>query len=111
MSRPTTKETHLRNFMLFLFDQGIKTNEAMKKITDTYREIIKLNKCNWWFNQFKNGNKDIKVVTRKGRPLKLNDAILESMVTSDSRQTFEELSLKIGCPWSTGPSSSYRKIE
>ncbi|XP_014478527.1 PREDICTED: histone-lysine N-methyltransferase SETMAR-like, partial [Dinoponera quadriceps] len=40
-------------------------------------------------------------VERKGRLQKLDDDILRAMVDSDLGQTIRELSLKIGCPWST----------
>ncbi|GFU44369.1 hypothetical protein NPIL_50681, partial [Nephila pilipes] len=44
---------------------------------------------------------NLKDAVRKGRPQKLDGDILKSRVNSDPRQTIEELSLKIGCPWST----------
>ncbi|CAK9820142.1 Histone-lysine N-methyltransferase SETMAR, partial [Anthophora quadrimaculata] len=101
MSRPTIEEAHLRRCMLLLFDRGMKANEAVNKITDTYGDVLKLNKCHRWFKKFKNGNRNLKDAARKGRPQKLDDDILKAMVDSDPRQTIEELSLKIGCPWST----------
>ncbi|CAK9798727.1 hypothetical protein ANTPLA_LOCUS1746 [Anthophora plagiata] len=86
--------------MLFLLDQGMKANEALKKITDSYGDIliIKLNKCHRQFKQFRNGNRELKNVARKERPQKLDDDILKSMVESDPRQTIEELSLRIDYP-------------
>ncbi|XP_014487685.1 PREDICTED: histone-lysine N-methyltransferase SETMAR-like [Dinoponera quadriceps] len=101
MSRPTVEEGHLRHCMLFLFDQGLKANEAVKKINHTYGDVLKLNKYHRWFKKFKNGNRSLEDVERKGRPQKLDDDILRAMVDSDPRQTIRELSLKIGCPWST----------
>ncbi|GFT73612.1 histone-lysine N-methyltransferase SETMAR [Nephila pilipes] len=99
MSRLSIEEVYIRNCMLFLFDQGMKANETVKKITDTYRDVLKLNEYHGWLN----GNKNLKEAARKGRPQKLDDDILTVdilAVDSDTRQTIEELSLKIGCPWS-----------
>ncbi|XP_014487390.1 PREDICTED: histone-lysine N-methyltransferase SETMAR-like, partial [Dinoponera quadriceps] len=101
MSRPTIEEGYLRHCMLFLFDQGLKANEAVKKINDIYGDVLKLNKCHRWFKKFKNENRNLEDVERKGRLQKLDDEILRAMVNSDPRQTIRELSLKIGCPWST----------
>lgn len=46
-------------------------------------------------------NRNLKDATRKGRPQKLDDGIQKAMVVSDSYQTIELFSLKIGCPQST----------
>lgn len=98
MSRPKIDEVHLRHCMMFLFDQGMKANEAVKQINDTYGEILKLNKCHRWFKKFKKGNRSLKDLARKGRPQTLDNDVLKQLVESDPRQTIEELSLKIGCP-------------
>ncbi|XP_014482006.1 PREDICTED: histone-lysine N-methyltransferase SETMAR-like [Dinoponera quadriceps] len=87
--------------MLFLFDQELKANEAVKKINDIYGEVLRLNQYHRWFKKFKHGNRTLEDVERKGRPQKLDDDILRAMVDSDPRQTIRELSLKIGYPWST----------
>ncbi|XP_014473233.1 PREDICTED: histone-lysine N-methyltransferase SETMAR-like [Dinoponera quadriceps] len=83
-------------------------NEAVKKIKNTYGDVLKLNKCHRWFKKFKNGNSNLEDVERKRRPQKLDDDILRAMVDSDFHQTIRELSLKIGCPWSTVQDHLYR---
>ncbi|GFU23331.1 histone-lysine N-methyltransferase SETMAR [Nephila pilipes] len=66
----------IRHCILFLFDQGMKANGAVKKITYTYGDVLKLNKCHRWFKELKNGNRNLKDAARKGRPTKLDDDIL-----------------------------------
>ncbi|GFT46940.1 hypothetical protein NPIL_636941 [Nephila pilipes] len=50
--------------------------------------------------KFKNGNRNLKGAARKGWPLKLDDDIPKAILDSDRRETIEESSMKIGCPWS-----------
>ncbi|GFT68378.1 histone-lysine N-methyltransferase SETMAR [Nephila pilipes] len=78
----------------------MKANEAVKKITDTYGNVLKLNKRHGGFKKFKNGNRNLKDVAHKGGIQKLNDDILKWIVNLDRRQTTDKSSFKIGCPWS-----------
>jgi [histone H3]-lysine36 N-dimethyltransferase SETMAR len=101
MQRPEIEETHLRYFMLFLFDKGLKSKEATQTICDIYGDILDTRKCYRWFKKFKSGDRSLKDKPKTGRPLKIDDDTLNSLVESDPRKTIHELSQDLGCPRTT----------
>ena len=46
--------------LLFLFDKVLKLKEATKNVNETYGEILNIYKCQRWFKQFKNGDRNLK---------------------------------------------------
>ena len=53
MSRAEIEETHLQNYMLFLFDKGLKAKEATQTICDIYGDVLQVQKCYRWLRKFK----------------------------------------------------------
>ena len=60
MSRPKIEEVQLRSILLFLFDKGLKPKEATENVNEIYGEILNIRKCQRWFKQFKNGDRNLK---------------------------------------------------
>ena len=101
MANSEVDETHLRHCMLFLFRQGKNATEGTRGICSTYGDVLKVNKCQRWFRKFESGDFDLSDGHHSGRPTKLDDDLLVSLVESDPRQSIQELSEKLNYSWST----------
>ncbi|GFS60789.1 histone-lysine N-methyltransferase SETMAR [Nephila pilipes] len=100
--RSTIEEEYLCHIMLLFIYKGMKAIEETKKKNNyIYGNVLKLNKSHSWFEKFKKGNRNHKDGARKAQLPNLIDDILKAMVDSDLRQTINELSLQIGCLWSS----------
>lgn len=101
MEKPKVDEEHIRHCMLLFFDQGSRATKAARVINELYGDVLSKNKCQRWFKKFASGDRNLKNAPKSGRPSKLDDELLKSLVESDPQQSIEELSKKIGSPWST----------
>ena len=86
MLKPEIEEVQLRCILLFLFDKGLKPKEATKNINETYIEILNIRKCQRWFEQFKNDDRNLKNKLKSGKPQTIDD-VLKSLMESDPRKT------------------------
>ena len=100
MSGYFPEEVHIRHCMLFLFQRGNSATEATKAICEAYGNVLKLNKCQRWFRKFQSGDYELSDRRRSGRPVEIDEEMLQSLVESDPRQTIQELSEKLSSSWS-----------
>ena len=49
---------------IFLFDKVLKCKETTKNVNETYVKILNICKCQRWFKQFKNGDRNLKNQSR-----------------------------------------------
>jgi len=101
MANSKVDEIHIRHCMLFLFRQQKNATDATREISLTYGNVLKVNKCQRWFQKFQSGNFDLLDDHRSGRPPKLDNEILESLVVSNPCQTIQELSTNLNSSWSS----------
>lgn len=94
-------EEHIRHCMLFYYHAGFNATVATQKICDVYRDVLKVNKCGRWYRRFADGDFDLTDKPRSGRPTECDQDALKSLVDSDPRLSIEELSVRLGCTWST----------
>ena len=85
---------HLREVLIFCFNEEISA-EAHRMLSNTYGEAaISERTCREWFQRFKNG-----VLTSKtggGREKVFENAELEALLEQDSCQNQEELARSLG---------------
>lgn len=94
-------EQHLRNCMLYEFNQKHSAAEATRRINSVYEKALDQRKVRRWFVEFKNGNFELDDAPRSGRPLTINNQVLRNLVEKDPRLTVDEIAKKMGAPRST----------
>jgi [histone H3]-lysine36 N-dimethyltransferase SETMAR len=89
-------ESHIRHCMLYEFRSGSSVREAHAKICAIYKDALSLSKCEKWFSRFRSSDFDLKDHVRFGRPLKMDDNILKSLVESDLKLYRREIAIILG---------------
>ena len=83
---------HLREAILFCYNQKKKAAETYRLVVQTYGDHAPTQKtCENWFKQFKEGIYDVEDAEREGRPKQFEDAELETLLDEDPCQTQSEL--------------------
>lgn len=94
-------EQHLRNCMLYEFNQKNSAAEATRKINGIYEEALDERKVRRWFAKFKIGNFELEDAPKSGRPSTIDNQVLGNLVEEDPRLTLDEIAEKMGAPRST----------
>jgi histone-lysine N-methyltransferase SETMAR len=93
---------HLREVLLFCFNQKKKAAESYRLLQETYGEHAPTQKtCERWFQQFREGIFDVEDAERPGQPKKFEDEELEQLLDEDSCQTQSELASALNVDRST----------
>uniref|UniRef100_A0AAF5DET3 Mos1 transposase HTH domain-containing protein n=1 Tax=Strongyloides stercoralis TaxID=6248 RepID=A0AAF5DET3_STRER len=87
--------------MLYEFRRGSNATTATENICDAYPEALNVRKCQRWFVKFRSGDFDLSDASRSGRPITVDNDILQAIVEANPYQTIKELSVKLNSPWST----------
>lgn len=83
---------HLREVLLYHFNQKKSAYESHKLLVETYGELAPSKRtCENWFKQFREGIYDVADTEREGRPKTFEDEDLEALLDEDNTQTQSEL--------------------
>ena len=67
-------------FAQFLFDQGLKSTQATKKICATNGQVLEVRPCQNWFRKIRAGDRSLEIPPRSGGDVTLNfDLLKQSM--------------------------------
>lgn len=94
-------DIHLRNLILFFYNQKISGRQAAAQICQVYHEAVSARTCERWYSKFKDGDFSLEDGPRSGRPSKLDDDHLLSIIEADPRVTTRELEEICQCDHST----------
>ena len=96
MSSFKPDKEHLRNALLFLFNQKKNASESHRILVETYGEDVPTqDACLRWFRRFKCGDFDLKDKERPGQPKKVQDAELQALLDEDDTQTQTQMAERL----------------
>lgn len=100
MAKFEPNKEHIRNVLLFLFNQNNNASESRRILVETYGDshVPTQDACVRWFRKFKRGDFDLKDKERPGQPKKFTDAALQALLDEDDTQTQQQMAdrLKVG---------------
>ena len=83
---------HFRHILLFYFRKGKNAAKTAKKLHDVYgEEALKDRQCWNWFDKFRSGDFWLKDEQRSGRPNKVDDDQIKTIIESDRYVTVWEI--------------------
>ena len=78
------QKEHYRHILLFYFRKGKNASQAHKKLRAVYGdEVLKERQCQNWFDKFRSGDFSFKDEKRSGRPVEVDDDLIEAIIDSD----------------------------
>ena len=87
---------HLREALLFCFNQKKKAADSFRLLEETYGQHAPTQQtCENWYKRFKSGDFDVSDKERSGQPKRFEDEDLESLLKEDSTQTEKELAKQL----------------
>ena len=88
------KEHHILSYFAFLFSQREKG--IHRKLAKSYGdEALKEQQCQNWFDKFRSGDFSLEDEKRSGRPVEVDDDLIEAIIDSDRRGTTREIAEKL----------------
>jgi histone-lysine N-methyltransferase SETMAR len=86
------KKKHIRHCMLYEFDLDSTAAEATRNICAAYgEEAVDKSTCHRWLTKFRSEDTSLTDKPRSGRPVELDDEVLQALLDADPRQTTREL--------------------
>ena len=83
---------HIRHCMLYELNSKKNATEATNSICTTYGEnALDFRTCQNWFAEFKSGDFNLNDKERSGRPVEVNDDLLQELLEEDPRQLTRQL--------------------
>ncbi|XP_014607008.1 PREDICTED: histone-lysine N-methyltransferase SETMAR-like [Polistes canadensis] len=96
------KNEHFRNILLYYIRKGKNARQDAKKIRDVYgNEALKERQCQDWFEKFRSGDFSLKDNQRSGRPVKLNEDEIKTIIEADRHVTTWEDEEKVNVSHTT----------
>lgn len=102
MIKMSVDKVHLRHCLLYEFQKGSQASVACKNLCDTLgSEVVNVRTCQRWFVKFRSGDFSLTEDPRSGRPSKVDNDILRSMLESIPQLTTREIGKKFRINHST----------
>ena len=100
--------THIRNYMLFLFNLGKNTAEANQLICQAYgKNAINIYTIKKWFKKFGEDDFDLIDKACSGRPQKTKDVALQELLDEDVFLQSAGMSINLPPKEGYGPRARY----
>ena len=97
-----TDKIHIRHLLLFFFRKGLSSGQTRKEICEVYgEEALSVRTCERWFGHFRASRFDLSDLPRSGRPSKVDDDILRSIIEEDPKLTSYQVAETLGVAHST----------
>ena len=84
------QKEHYRRILLFYFRKGKNASQARKKLC-----ALKERQCQNWFDKFRSGDFSLEDEKRSGRPVEVDDDLIEAIIDSDRHSTTREIAEKL----------------
>ena len=82
------QKEHYRRILLFYFRKGKNASQAHEKLCAVYGdEALKKGQCQNWFDKFRSGDFSLEDEKRSGRPVEVEDDLIEAIIDSDRHST------------------------
>jgi len=89
-------EEHIRHILFYYFKKGKKTTEAREKLRRVYgRNVVKKCQCQIWFARFRDDDFSVKDAHRSGRPSKIDDDEMKTLVQANKHSTVREFAIAL----------------
>lgn len=92
---------HIHQIALFKFNEKKTAAVATKEICAIYPGMLTGRTCRRWFQNFRNGQTELGRKPGQGRPIKLNNDLLQELLDADPSQSSIELAIQLHCHHST----------
>ena len=79
-------------FCFFIFAKG-KTRKKLRAVYGD--EALKERQCQNWFDKFRSGDFSLEDEKRSGRPIEVDDDLIEAIIDSDRHGTTREIAEKL----------------
>ena len=87
---------HIRHCMFYEFNSKKNATEATNFICTTYGEnALDVRSCQNWFTKFRSGDFNLNDKERSGRPVEVNDDLLQELLEEDPRQSTRQLAKQL----------------
>ncbi|GFU82615.1 histone-lysine N-methyltransferase SETMAR [Trichonephila clavipes] len=87
---------HFRHILLFYFRKGKNASQAHKQLCAVYgNEALNERQCQNWFAKFRSGDFSLKDEKRSGRPVEVDDDLINAIIDSDRHSTTREIAEKL----------------
>ncbi|GFT25711.1 histone-lysine N-methyltransferase SETMAR [Trichonephila clavipes] len=82
----------LRHCILYEFQKGSNTSVACKNLCAVFGEdIVNVRTCQRWLSKFRSGDPSLQDSDRSGRPSKIDNDVLRSMLENNPHLTSQEI--------------------
>ena len=90
------QDAHFRNILWYYFRKDKNASQTHEELWAVYgNEAPKERQCQNWFAKFRSGDFSLKSAQRSGRPIKVDETHIKTIIDSDRHSTTREIVEKL----------------